>query len=133
MQTPPNKVSCSICLTPFAPGVAGLSTDREPLAHEGPWIVLWSAPLWRAMLDLAHRLAVRPDRLTVHEGEGPPHDHADIEIRGPARGFDAPQVLALVAHGMTADQARAGLAEAAERLSRAGRPQQGRPAQGRAA
>lgn len=122
MDTQPDKVSCSICLTPFAPGVAGLD-----IADRGRWIALWSAPLDRAMLDLAQRLGAAPDRLTVHQGEGPPADHADIEIRGPARATGTVEVLALVAHGLTADQARAGLAAAA-RLTRAGRPQQGRAA-----
>lgn len=128
MQPSPEKVSCSLCLTPMAPGVEGLALDDR-----ARWLVLWSAPLDRAMAEIATRLNVHPARLAVVQGAGAPHDHDDIEIRGPARGFDEPQVLALVAHGLTAHQAREGLTAAARRLVQAQQrpPHPGR--QGRAA
>jgi len=124
------KVTCGFCLTPFAPGAERLAlTDRRRWVGVRAGVGMWSAPLDRVMLDLAQRLGAAPGALTVHQGAGPPGDHADIEIRGPARASGAVEVLALVAHGLTADQARAGLAAAARLL----RPSQGRLAQGRAA
>lgn len=128
MEPQNDKVSCSLALTPMAPGVEGVALDDR-----ARWLVLWSAPLDRAMAEIAARLSVHPGRLTVHEGAGPPDDHDDIEIRGPARGFNEPQVLALVAYGLTAPQARKGLTAAARRLVDAQRrpPHPGR--QGRAA
>jgi len=106
MTTLPKALSLSVCLTPFAPGV-----ERLGIADRGRWMVLWSAPPAKAMAEIAQRLGVHPRRLSIHQGAGPPDDHDDIEIRGPARGFEGDQVLALIAAGATGDQARAALAQ----------------------
>lgn len=115
MTALPKVLSLSVCLTPFAPGA-----ERLGVADRGRWMVLWSAPPAKAMAEIAQRLGAHPRCLSIHQGAGPPDDHDDIEIRGPARGFDGDQVLALIAAGATGDQASAALAELVDLIDRQG-------------
>ena len=111
------RVSCSIWLTPFAPGLDGPAPAAAPLDPARPaWMVFWSAPIDAVMLAIAQRLALHPGRLSLRTGDGPPGGHDDVEICGPVPGHDAPQVLALVAYGLTANDAREGLDRACARL-----------------
>ena len=107
------KVSVTLHLTPFAPDVA-----RVAIGDQRRWMALWSVAPVKAMAEVAQRLRVHPSRLSIHEGAGPPGDHDDIEIRGPASGHAGDQVLALIAAGLSGPQARAALAELQAAISR---------------
>lgn len=95
----------AICLTPFAylPGAC------PPISDEARWLRFWTVTADKPLTALAQRLN-RTTR-SLEARDAPLSD--DVEILGRVPGFATPQVLALVAHGLTYGECAEALRELA--------------------
>lgn len=96
----------AICLTPFA---LLPDTLHIPITDDRRWVRSWSTSAVKPMGELLTRLKRSAHNLSVRDQP----KSGDVEILGRAEGYPDPVPLALVAHGLTAEDCREALRELA--------------------